>query len=283
MTKISAVINTRNEEKNIGYCLETLRWCDEIVVVDMESTDRTVEIGRRFTNRIFSYPLVTNFDLAKKFAVEQATGDWILLLDADEMISPSLASTLRQLACKEGVDIVEIPFRHYIMGECIEYTGWGYTPLPRFFRRGAVYFTGIIHDYMHCFDGASLMRLDSHRENCIIHFNYRDATHFVEKLNRYTSIEALNFFERGFHFSYYKLILESLREFYRRYFPGLGYREGVRGFSLSLMMAFYRALTYIKLWETAQFQNEPVSVRYDRIREHLLKEWDANKPSKDSR
>ncbi len=276
MIKISAVVNTRNEEKNIEYCLETLRWCDEIVVVDMESTDKTVEIAQQFTNRIFTYPLVANFDIAKKFAVEKSTGDWILLLDADEMISPSLATTLQQLASKDNIDIVEIPFMHYIMGACIEYTGWGYTPLPRFFRRDAICFSGIIHDYMHCADGTSIFRLASIQKNCITHFNYRDAAHFVEKLNRYTSTEALNLFKHGFHFSYHRLMLESLREFYRRYIAGRGYREGVRGFSLSLMMAFYRMLSHIKLWELYEYGQLSVEARYDALRQELMDEWQAN-------
>jgi glycosyltransferase involved in cell wall biosynthesis len=271
--RISAVVITRNEEHNIVNCLETLRWCDEIVVVDMESEDRTVELARQYTNRILSHPKVLAFDIAKKFAVEQASGDWILLLDADEMIQSSLAVTLRRRAEQEDADIVEIPFRHYIMGKCVEYSGWGYTPLPRFFRKGAVMFTGTIHDYMHCSDSARVVRLDSIQENCIIHFNYRNATHFVDKLNRYTSIEAMKLFDQGERFYYHKLILLTLREFYRRYISGQGYREGVRGFALALMMAFYRALTWIKVWELHTFKHDPVTDRYKRVRDEILKEW----------
>lgn len=272
-TKISAVILARNEENTIGYCLETLCWCDEIVVVDMQSEDRTVEIARRFTSSVFSHNLISNFDRAKKYAVEQCTGDWVLLIDADEMVSHSLALVLRQVASDNEVDIVEIPFRHYILGDCVNFSGWGYTPLPRFFRKGAVFFTGIIHDYMHCSESASVVRLASSPENCIIHFNYRDATHFVEKLNRYTSTEALNLFEKGVRFSCSKLILDSVREFYRRYIPGQGYREGVRGFALCLMMAFYRMLSLIKLWELNEFRQESVAACYEKLRLKILEDW----------
>ena len=270
---ISAVIIARNEEANLAGCLETLLWCDEIVVVDMESEDRTAEIARSFTDRVFSHPKVPAFDIAKEYAVEQASGDWVLLIDADEMVPVSLAEQLRCQSLNPQVSIVEIPFRHYILGACTEYTGWGYTPLPRFFRKGAVYFTGNVHDFMHREAGTEAIRLESRAAFCIVHFNYRDAAHFVEKLNRYTSIEAQGLMDRGVNFSCGRMLLASLREFYRRYLPGQGFREGVRGFALAVMMAFYRALTWIKLWELHRYRDDPVTERYQRLRDGILKEW----------
>jgi hypothetical protein len=154
-----------------------------------------------------------------------------------------------------------------------EYTGWGYSPKPRFFRKGAIFFTGIVHDYMHLTAGAKVVRLELSLAFCIIHFNYRDSSHFIEKLNRYTSIEALHLMDKGEVFSCFRLVIDSLREFYRRFLPDRGYREGVRGFSLALMMAFYRALTWIKVWELHTFKEDPVAERYVRMREKIVKEW----------
>ena len=94
MAKISAVINTLNEESNIAFCLETLKWCDEIIVVDMQSEDRTVEIAANFTDKIYNFERVGYVEPARKFAVEQATGDWILLIDADELVPKQLADKL---------------------------------------------------------------------------------------------------------------------------------------------------------------------------------------------
>src|SRR6266567_757107 len=138
--------------------------------------------------------------------------------------------------------------------------------------KGAIYFTGIVHDYMHRTPGAQTVRLESSPTFCIIHFNYRDSTHFMEKLNRYTSVEAQHLTDRGEMFSYRHLVIDSLREFYRRYLPGRGYREGVRGLALALMMAFYRALTWIKVWELHTFKDDPVTERYKRMRDEILKE-----------
>ena len=271
--QISAIINTRNEERNIRCCLETVKWCDEIIVVDMESEDRTVEIAREYTDKIFNHPKVAAFDIAKKFAAEQVTGDWILLIDADEMVPKILSMALKAIAEKNEVDIVEIPFRHYIMGACVRYGGWGYSSLPRFFRRGKITFTETIHNYMHKAADARVVRLEPRDENCIQHFVYRNAAHFVEKLNRYTSVEAQHLFDKGVKFSYYLLFKVSLKDFYWRFFRGKGYRGGVRGFSLCLMMAFYRSLSYIKLWEKYAYSFETVENRYEHIRREIMDAW----------
>lgn len=278
MPTISAMILARNEERNLRNCLETVRWCDEIVVVDMDSSDATAKIAREFTDKVFFHEQVPAFDTAKKFGVEKTTGEWILLVDADEMIQRHLAGRLRAESEKNTADIVEIPFKHYILGDWVRHAGWGYTPLPRFFRRGKVRFTGTIHGYMHKTEGARVLRLESREENCVYHFNYVDSAHFVEKLNRYTTVEAEHLHERKARFSYRKLLQAALGEFYGRYVAGRGYKEGVRGFSLSVMMAFYRALTHIKLWEKAEYGNEPVAARYEKIRDGLLSEWRKGGP-----
>lgn len=273
MVSISAVINTRNEEDNIGNCLKTLGWCDEIIVVDMESEDRTLDIAREFTDSVFTVNKSGYVESARKFAVEQANGDWILILDADEMISSTLAEALRCFAVENQVDIVEIPFKHYIMGACAEYTGWGYTPLPRFFRKGKIAFTDIIHNGMSKSDDAIVKRLENREEYCIHHFAYRDSVQFVNKLNRYTSIEAQHLFDKHEQFSHINLIISAIAEFLHRYLFGKGYREGARGFSLSIMMAFYRALTYIKLWELHEFHNESQEEIYRSLKKHVLDSW----------
>lgn len=273
MPRISAVILARNEEHNIRHCLGTLGWCDEIVLVDMESDDRTVEIAREYTDRIFSHPKVPAFDIAKKYAVEQATGDWILLIDADEMIQRPLAEELRRLAGQDETGIIEIPFKHFLLGDWVRHSGWGDSPLPRFFRNGAMIIIETIHGYMHKAPNMRTLRLPTREEFCIMHFNYRDSSHFVEKLNRYTSVEARHLFDRGEIYSFTSMLKSSLREFHGRYIKGKGYRDGIRGLSLSLLMVFYRVLTYIKLWEMHEFRDESVETRYDRIRSVIVKNW----------
>ena len=189
------------------------------------------------------------------------------------MVPKTLGMALKAVASKNEVDIVNVPFRHYIMGACVKHSGWGYTPLPRFFRRGKVMFIETIHGYMQKVADARVKDLAFQEENCIVHFNYTDSTHFVEKLNRYTSIEAQQLFDKGESFSYYYLFKALFREFSRRFFKEKGYKDGVRGFSLCLMMAFYKALSYIKLWEKHEFLGEPVNSGYEKIRQKVLAGW----------
>ena len=270
---ISAVILARNEETNIRHCLETLGWCDEIVVADMESSDRTAAIAREFTDKVYPHPVTRVFDTAKKFAVEKASGDWVFMIDADEMVPRALGLALRAIAEEGKADVVEVPFNHYIIGAKIRHSGWGYTPQPRFFRRGKIVFGETIHRYFHKADGAFSVSLPLKDENSIIHFNYTDSAHFVEKLNRYTTVEAGHLLESGIGFSYRGLIMAAVREFFGRFVRGKGYSEGPRGFSLCLLMAFYRALTFIKLWEMREFSGEPVESVYDRERRAILAGW----------
>jgi glycosyltransferase involved in cell wall biosynthesis len=275
---VSAVILARNEEHNIRYCLTTVRWCDEIIVVDMESSDRTIAIASEFTDKIFSYPRVPAFDIAKKYGVEKAIGEWILLIDADEMIPPALAESLMACVKRNDADVIKIPFNHYILGDWVRNSGWGYSPLPRLFRAGSMRFDEQLHGYMHIVDNARVQCLEPHEGACIIHFNYTDSSHFVEKLNRYTSVEADHLYERQEPFSSYALLRSALRAFFGRYIKGKGYKDGVRGFSLSMMMAFYNALTYVKLWERYEFKDDSVGARYDRLRCNLLNEWNNRRP-----
>ncbi|MFA6147232.1 MAG: glycosyltransferase family 2 protein [bacterium] len=279
MPKISAVINTRNEERNLRECLETVQWCDEIVVVDMESEDRTVEIAREYTDRVFTHKKILAFDAARNFAVGKATGDWILLVDADEMVPKALADRLLDVAAGDDADVVEILFRHYIMGDWVRHSGWGLTPLPRFFRRGKVLFGETVHDYIHKDPAARTLRLDSSPGHCIHHFSYEDSSRFVEKMNRYSSIEAARLLGNGIRYSVPRLLVASLREFAGRFLKGKGYKDGPRGFSLCLMMAFYRALSHIKLWELETFSEDPVARKYESMRRGILDPWKKNPPS----
>jgi glycosyltransferase involved in cell wall biosynthesis len=274
MPKITAVINTRNEESNIRYCLETVKWCDEIIVVDMESDDKTVEIAKEYTEKVFSFPKGQAYvETARKFAVEKASGDWILLIDADEMISLQLADVLKKLSKRHDLDVIKIPYRHFIMGAVIENSGWGYSPMLRFFRKDTMLFNDTIHAGLNPVNTAKILQLEYLHDNCIIHFSYYDSYHFVYKMNNYTNIEAQHLYGKKIKYSCVKLIESSLRQFLWRYVKLGGYKDGVRGFFLCIMMAFYQALSHIKLWELYELEHDPVKVRYERIRQEILGRW----------
>lgn len=271
MPTISAVINTRNEEENIRYCLETLKWCDEIIVVDMESEDRTVEIARGYTDKIYTHEKVLAFDIARKFAVEKASGDWILLLDADEMVRKGLSNKLKNIAMNDEADIVYLPFITYIMGAWIKHTGWWPDYHPRFFKRGSIAFVETVHAYMRVSDSARKLHLAQVADNAIEHFAYYDSTHFINKLNRYTTVEAQHLHDKNIRFSLFGMLTQACKEFFYRYFIYKGYKDGYRGYFLSIMMAFYRTLSYIKLWEKRQNKDKAVELKYAEIKNEIIK------------
>lgn len=273
MPRISAVINTRNEEQNIRYCLEALQWCDEIIILDMESEDNTVNIAKAYTDKIFSHKKVMAFDLARKSAVGKATGDWILLVDADEMVPKILSQKLKRIAAENSTDIVYIPFKTYILGEWIKHTGWWPDYHSRFFKNGSIVFTDIVHSFLIESPDARKMYLPAKEENSIAHFAYRDSEHFVTKLNRYTTIEAHQMMEQGRKFSLFRMLAAGFRGFQVRYISQKGYKDGYRGFFLSIMMGFYRTLNYIKLWEYWQNKDLSVEHKYRTLKEEILKQY----------
>jgi len=263
MAKISAVIHTLNEEKNIRNCLECLHWVDEIVIIDMYSDDKTVEICREYTDKVIPFARMGYADPARRFGLEQTTGDWVLVVDADERITPALAAKLREIAEKDEFDVVEIPRKNYIFGKWIRYTGWYPDYLIRFFRRGFVLPAIQVHGQDEV--KGRRTRLDaSNDELAIVHFNYVSCFQFIEKMNRYTTFEVEKMAGTGEEikqFSVPKMLREALHEAKSRYISRKGYKDGIRGLFLSLFMGFYRLLAYAKYWEYVEYQkNKPEEI-----------------------
>lgn len=245
--KISVLINTRNEEANIRLCLESARPADEIVVVDMESEDRTVEIAREYTDKVYSHPKLGYADPARAFALSKASCDWVLILDADELATPGLWKAIRAIAASDRADVAIIPFRTWMFGRELKGGGWGagQDTHPRFFRRS----TNILSERVHLmFEIPASARVERITDlgACIVHFNYLDLEHFLEKSNRYTTIEARNAREgkkAGLpHFR--AAMAKAAKEFIRRFFVKKGYRDGSTGFLLAFLQASY----YLSAW-----------------------------------
>jgi glycosyltransferase involved in cell wall biosynthesis len=275
---ISAVINTLNEEANIKHCLNSLKWCDEVIVVDMQSDDATAEIAKGFTNKVFEFERVGYVEPARKFAAEKATSDWVLIVDADELVPPTLASILNDIATKDSADVVYIPFRTYMLGDWIKHTGWWPEYHPRFFKRGCIEFRNEIHSEFIMKKGARKFFLPAKVQNAMEHFAYLDSEHFVSKLNRYTSIEAAHLHADAATFSTFKMFRSGISEFVTRYFKLGGFKDGRRGLFLSLMMVMYRVLIQIKLWEKYENECETISDKYLRLKEELVSKYNQDNP-----
>jgi glycosyltransferase involved in cell wall biosynthesis len=276
---ISVVINTLNEASNLAFTLRSVRtWVDEIVVVDMESEDSTVEIARKYGAAVYSHPKLGFADPARAFAVSKATNQWILVLDADEIVPPTLATRLVEIAQGDGADAVRIPWANYFFGSPLRYSGWGpqQNRHARFFRRDKMHFSDKIHAYMRPSDDARIIDLPTDAGLEVLHFNYTDIGQFIEKLNRYTTIEAQQAHGRRRRTSGAIALWHATREFGVRYVRYQGFRDGWRGFYLAALMAFYRLASDAKLAELDRGLG-PAAVRdtYTRTAENVLEGYES--------
>ena len=247
MSGVSVVIITYNEGDYIEDCLKSVAWADEIVVVDMGSTDDTIEKCRRYADRIIPHPWHPVSEPVLEFGMSQATCDWILMLDPDERVNDDLAATLRAIASDPAsADGYALPFVTMMFGKEIRHSGWGNEEHTRFFRNGKctwppeVHSPAVIHGMV-----AKLSKSDG----WVTHDNYRSINQFIEKLNRYTDMEAKRLYEKGRPFHWLKLFYQPSKEFFNRYIKLRGYKDGLIGLFLAVMMAFYTQVSYIKLWE----------------------------------
>lgn len=279
--RISAVLNTLNEEARLPLALRSLKpWVDEIVVVDMHSDDRTVEVARSFGALVYEQERAGYVEPARALAVSKATGDWILILDADEIVPRSLARRLRSIADEGTCDVVRVPRANWIIGEVIAHSGWGPSQdgYFRFFRRGALQLFTEIHRAPRPVPAARQLDLRREPDAAIVHFNYVDAHDFLERLDRYTSVEAQNAATRGVRPSRLRDIGRPLQAFLWRYFRLGGWRDGWRGFALAGMMAFYRFAAEVKLREIAEgLSAVEIRRRYRAEAERLLGEYESGR------
>lgn len=239
--KISVSIITGNEEDNIRECLDSVKWADEIIVVDSESTDKTVEIAKEFTDRIF----VRNWEgyaNQKKYAMEQAANDWVLSLDADERISTLLADEIqnKDLSNYSGY---EIHRENYFIGKKISGCGWGSDYQLRLFQKSKTKMTDrLVHEGFQV-DG-KIGRL----ANSMLHFSYRNLDDGIAKINNYSSLEAKEKFSRK-KITKTRIILTPFVAFLQHYFVRKGYKDGYHGLMISMMHAITKLQVYMKIWE----------------------------------
>lgn len=257
--KISAVINTLNEEKNIKKCLGSVKWTDEIVVVDMESEDKTAQIAQDFGAKVFTHKKTGYVEPARNFAIEKAEGPWILLLDADEILPETLKEKLREIVQRDETDFVRLPRKNIIFGKWVKHSGWWPDFKIRFFKKGQVVWSEEIHSIPLTYGKGK--DLTPEEDDAIIHYNYESISQFVGRLNRYSSIQAAELKKGGYQFFWPDLIRKPANEFLSRFFAQEGYKDGLLGFALSLLQAFSTSCLYLKIWESDGFR-EPQIINF---------------------
>lgn len=257
---ISVVINTRNEEKNLPRALASVRQlADEVVVVDMESTDKTVEVAKKEGAKVYIHKNLGYVEPARNFAIGKATGEWILILDADEEISDSLAKKLKQIAKAGTADFYRLPRKNIIFGKWVKHSRWWSDHNIRFFKKGAVVWSEIIHSVPETHGKG--IDLEASEKLAIIHYHYDSIEQYIRRMNVYTTEHAKLLIKDGYKFSWKDLIIKPTDEFLSRYFFGRGYKDGIHGMALSCLQAFSELVLYLKIWQAEKFREERTDVR----------------------
>jgi glycosyltransferase involved in cell wall biosynthesis len=272
---ISAVLVTRNSASFLGYSLRSLiSWVDEVVVVDMQSTDSTRDIAAEFGVRIVEHEPVPFVEPAREFAVAQCRHDWVLVLDPDELVPVELARTLRRVAEDDSADVVQIPIWNYMFGAPMNHTGWAADEdrHNRFFKANMLEFHHRIHSAPSLRDGARLQVLGP--EYAIAHFSYLSVDHFIEKMNRYTTAEALSSGRPKYGFPH--AVRDAGSEVWQRLIRKRGFRDDWRGYLATSLMVVYRFLVWAKFREAAEgWGNDAASAAYVKEAESLLSQYDG--------
>ncbi len=244
MHPISATLITYNEERNIAGALESLSWVDEIVVVDSGSCDRTLEICRRFTDRIFHRDWTGYVD-QKNFAVDKALHDWIFSLDADERVSPELRAEIQALEPAESrCSGYRIPRVAFFMGRWIKHGIWYPDRQLRLFdRRLAKWEGGRVHESVKIPGKLELLTGEIH------HFVYRNFTEYLKRLEVYSNLAALDYRDRLKPATPIHMLAKPLGAFVTSYLLKLGFLDGTAGLAVAVMSSVSAFFKYAKLYE----------------------------------
>lgn len=245
--KLSVVIITLNEEKDLPRCLDSLKEIvDEVIVVDSGSTDKTIGIAKKYGAKVFERKF-DNYSSQKNYAAKKATGDWILAMDADEIITPELAKEInsKQITLNSQPSAYSMPRKNIIFGKFIKYTRWQ----PEFdrhvwlWKKGKGKWVGDVHEELEVQGKVGKLKAAK------IHYQSEKVSEFMEMMNKYSELDAAQRIKKGVKFSYLKFFFDPIYNFLVRYFYRLGFLDGWRGFVLSYLMAIYHLKLWIKVWD----------------------------------
>jgi (heptosyl)LPS beta-1,4-glucosyltransferase len=243
--KVAAVILTRNEERHIGECLDSLAWAEEWAIFDGFSTDGTVEIAKAKGACVVQQPF-QDFATQRNAALEGVDAEWIFFVDADERATPALADEVQRVVGYQHEQARAgwwVPRHNYMIGHRMRGGGWYPDYQLRLLRRAKARYDPArpVHEVV-LLDGRA-----GYLENPLIHYNYDTVAQFRYKMLRYTDFEARMLFEQGIHARPWTYITMPLREFWRRFVTLHGYRDHIYGLLFCGLMAWYTLVTYLRL------------------------------------
>ncbi|HVP37837.1 MAG TPA: glycosyltransferase family 2 protein [Candidatus Saccharimonadales bacterium] len=230
---LSIAIVAQNEAHRLGRCLESLAFADEVLVVDGGSTDGTPELAASLGARVV-YRTFTGFREQRSFAVEQAHGPWVLSLDADEVVTPALASEIRETLTAPAFTAYRIPRLDYMFGRWVRHGGWYPQYHVQLFRRDSGRWEREVHERWVTGGPMGTLR------HPVLHYSHLEVADFIRKLDRYTTIAARERAARGERVTLWRLALEPPAYFAYKYLWQSGFLDGAHGFTLAMLLGHYR-------------------------------------------
>ncbi len=252
---LSIVVSAYNEESSIGRCLESVKnFADEVVVVDNNSLDKTEKVAKKYTEKVIKRSNKLMLNINKNEGFKKATGDWILNLDADEVIPDLLAGEIRKrIQSNPKENGFWIKRKNFSFGKWIQHGLWWPDKQIRLFRRGKGMFPcEHIHEYV-AIDG-----MIGELEEPYVHYNYESVHQYLGKIDRASTSEAISLTEAKYRISWYDAIRFPVSDFIKIYFAEKGYKDGMHGLVLALFQAFYSFCTFAKKWEMEHFPEQDI-------------------------
>jgi len=271
---ISAIIPVYNEEHRIEATLRCATWCDEIIVVDKQSTDKTREIVGRYTDKIFVIENQEYDPHEFRIFLDNVTCEWIILLTASDVVHPQLAKQLRELTNRQDFpyDIIRVPYRRYVLGMESYRSPWYSDLHPAVFRRSIA---KVRYDDVHSalvLDSKREYRMENSPEACLYHLTHETVDTMMERHMRYCRAEGRMFKKDIPLRSIFKSVVDAI---YRTFVRRKTFLLGWDGIALSLSFVSYFMLRFVYIWEQ---RRSKASENYGRIRENVLKAWSKEHP-----
>lgn len=262
--KLSAIVLTKNEEKMIKTCLESIRrLANEIIVVDDQSTDKTVEFARKYTNKVFIHKM-NNFSSQREFGLNKTQGKWILYVDADERVAPELKKEIKNIinngTMEQSNNAYYLPRKNIFLGR-----EQGFDKVERLFKRKELLgWFGKVHE------SPKVQGEKGTLKNHLIHLTHRDLDSMTKKTLEWSKIEAQLRFEAGHPPVTWWRLLKALKlEFYHHFFQKRAWRYGLEGWLEGLFQIFSLFMTYVRLWELQK--GESLEETYKKIDKEFLR------------
>ncbi|MBU3599565.1 glycosyltransferase family 2 protein [Polynucleobacter sp. 30F-ANTBAC] len=242
---LSVILITKNEEANLKDCLESVSFANEIIIVDSQSTDQTISIAQSFGAKVEITPDWPGFGPQKNRALDLATQDWVLSIDADERVTPELKKEILEiLTATSSQDCYAIPRSSWYCGRFMKYSGWYPDYVDRLFKRGTAKFSDhLVHERL-LPNGAV-----GHLKNHFLHYSYRNFEQVLKKVDTYSTAAALQAFKKGQTGSLTQALLHGFWAFFRTYIVRKGFLDGQYGLALAISNGATSYYKYIKLWQ----------------------------------